>query len=341
MRIQFVLKRNDTYSFKSYSRRSSGLWNSTRYIVEALRALGVECDIVEVVDNNSIDREVSRFNPDICVIEALWVVPEKFDVLKRLHPRVRWFVHLHSNVPFLALEGIAIQWLVGYAERGVGCIANSHEAYKAIRVLIGGHAAFLPNVYVSEARKPVKVDHLKGCVDVACLGAIRPLKNQLIQALAAIKFARQIGRRVRFHVNATRVETNGDPVLKNLRALFLAHGHEAMLVEHPWLEPEDLIHFLSTKVDIGMQVSLSETFNVVTADYLTAGLPVVVSKEIKWVNRWSKAEDDDIDDIVKVMARAWRWRCLIRWNQRLLKWWSQESTDNWFDFIWSVTRGLR
>ena len=60
----------------------------------------------------------------------------------------------------------------------------------------------------------------KSTIDIGAYGAIRPLKNQLLQALAAIKFAESIGKTLRFHINITRIENNGDPVLKNLRNLF-------------------------------------------------------------------------------------------------------------------------
>lgn len=331
MRIQFILKKNEVYSFVSYTRRSSGLWNSTKFIVEALKERGVDAEIVEVVDNNCIDREVTRFKPDLVVIEALWVVPEKFDVLRRLHPSVRWHCHLHSDIPFLALEGIAMDWIKRYPEHGVGLIANSYESYRALRAIVGKrHIAHLPNVYRS--RRIQAFPKERRCVlNVACLGAIRPMKNQLLQALAAIKYARQTDRTLHFFVNATRVETGGEPVLKNLRQLF-AETPNAHLIELPWMEREHMIVLLNRDIDIGMQVSLTETFNVVTADYVSAGIPVVVSKEVKWASRWSHALDNSIDDIVAKMHRAESFRGIIDLNQWLLKRSQKRAEEMWWCF---------
>lgn len=340
MRVQFILKKNQTYGFKSYTRRSSGLWNSAKFIAEALAEKGVHSGITEVTDNNDIDAAVTEFKPDICIIEALWVVPEKFDVLKRLHPNVKWFVHLHSNMPFLALEGVAIDWLFGYAERDVQVIANSRESCRAVRTLIGDKVTFLPNIFLADFQPPVYRDDEDPYVDIACMGAVRPLKNQLIQAIAAIRFAQEKGKLLRFHINSTRVETNGDPVLQNLRALFKSYSNDAELVEHPWLEPSDLQALLG-EMDMGLQVSLSETFNIVTADYLAAGLPVVTSEEVKWVSMWSKANCDDPDDIVKIMRRAWDTHWLIRWNQVLLVEYSADATKDWLRFVHKNHRRLR
>jgi hypothetical protein len=54
-------------------------------------------------------------------------------------------------------------------------------------------------------------------LDVACFGAIRPLKNQLMQGVSAIRCAESIHKTLRFHINASRAEQKGDNVLKNLR----------------------------------------------------------------------------------------------------------------------------
>lgn len=333
MRIQFILKKNEVYSFYSYCRRSSGLWNSTRFIVEALQARGIQTDIVECDDNNQIDREVTRFKPDVVVIEALWVVPEKFHVLKRLHPKVQWFVHLHSHMPFLALEGIAMQWILAYAKQGIGLIANSEESYEALlSILTPEELTYLPNVYLGKMRSLHKQRN-KPVIDVGCFGAMRPLKNHLLQALCAIEFAKQKGKGLRFHINASRTETGGEPVLKNLRALFKDDRRCTIeLVEHPWMEPGAFLDLLQSTMDIGMQVSLTETFNVVSADYVTAGVPVVASKEVSWLSQYSKAEDNSVPDILRVMNGAYKSRLLPAWNQNLLSFYSSHAQRLWYSF---------
>lgn len=330
MRVQFLLKKNECYSFVSYTRRSSGLWNSTRFIVESLIAQGVDAEIIEVDDNNDIDREVTRYKPDIVVIEALWVVPSKFDVLKALHPNIKWHVHLHSNMPFLAIEGISIEWILGYASKGVGLIANSWESFTALRAILSqDQVIYLPNVYIASFT-PWAQDKRKDTLDIACFGAIRPLKNQLLQAMAAIEFCHKKRRKLRFHMNGSRVETGGEPILKCIQSLFLGQTNKE-LVLHPWMEPAQFQAVLAG-MDIGMQVSLTETFNVVTANYLDASIPIVVSNEVKWVCEDSKADEDDIEDIVDKMEKAYSALRLISKNQARLTQYSQKAQSMWYDF---------
>lgn len=334
-KVLFICKRNECYGFSTYTRRSSGLYNSTRFIVEGLSKRGIEANIIEVQDNNDIDRAVSKYKPDIVVIEALWVVPEKFPILMRLHPGVQWFVHLHSHMPFLALEGIAMEWIRKYAMGGVGLIANSLESFEAIQcILKTDELIFLPNVYITHPRRAELKENgiMSHVLDIGCFGAMRPLKNHLLQALAAIEFARQKKKWLNFHINSSRTETGGEPVLKNLRNLF-AHQPNCRLIEHRWMEPDEFIHFLQSHIDIGMQVSLSETFNVVSADYVTAGIPVVVSKEVYWVSNFNKAKDNSIPDIVKVLKRVYKNRPAVKWNQKLLINYSKHAQKMWFDFV--------
>lgn len=332
MKVQFILKKNDCYGFVSYTRRSSGLFNSTKFIVDSLVARGIEAEIIEVDDNNDIDREVTRFRPTIVVIEALWVIPSKFPVLAKLHPAIQWYVHLHSDMPFLAMERVAMDWIAQYARLGIGLITNSEPAYDSLRAVVSKEdIVYLPNVYTGAPRSPVPDRSREHDVNIGCFGAIRPLKNQLRQALVALSFAQRYGKRLRFHINASRSETGGEVVLENIVELFNSFpGHE--LVECPWMEPAEFLDYLS-QIDIGMQVSLTETFNVVCADYVTAGVPVVCSPEVRWISSFSQAPCDEAEQILDRMRRVYGSGLLTRWNQRLLRQFSEVAQSCWYNFV--------
>lgn len=312
MRILFLLK-NQLISGGGYSApgRSSGLYHSARFVCEMLaNELGHTCKLVVVLDNNAIDREVAQFRPDVCVIEALWVIPEKFQKLHRLHPNVTWVVRNHSAFPFLAQEGIAVDWLLRYSDfTNVIVSCNDIRTQEELQLLTDLHTGgkevlYLPNYYPTQFH-PRKY-HFSGqrTLDVGCFGAVRPLKNQLIQAVAAIQYATCTDKRLRFHINATRSEGGGDPVLKNLRRLFdLTPRHE--LIEHPWMSRRDFIRTLRS-LDVGMQCSYTETFNIVTADAVMNDVPVVVSPEIEWVAPQFQADPNDSADMARALHRALR-----------------------------------
>jgi len=293
-KILFLLKRKNNYNgiTDSYIGMSTGLFNSSSFVNDMLNDNGVESYISVVIDNNCIDREVTKYKPTHVIIEALWVIPSKFEVLKKLHPNVKWIIRLHSEIPFLANEGIAMKWIGDYVSYdNVFVSLNSRKTLDDIKDFIkektnwsysqvNKKIIYLPNYY-PQNYKTKKINFNNDVINIGCFGAIRPMKNHLIQALSAIKFADSIGKKLRFHVNSGRVEQKGESVLRNLEGLF-EHLDDHELINHEWLPREEFLE-LCSKMDIGMQISLSETFNIVAADLISQGTPVVGSNEIPWL----------------------------------------------------------
>ena len=360
-RILFILKRRDGYGENSgcsgsysVSSFSSGLANSVNFLVQMLNSAGLLARSVEVTDNNDIDREVTNFKPTHVVIEALWVVPEKFEVLSRLHPNVSWIVRLHSEIPFLANEGVAVDWIKRYVDFGnesgkLVVAANSPRALRDVQEIIKAQydttdkdgpkwlnsiVVYLPNWYpANDSVTPAPTRDGK-ILNIASFGAIRPFNNQLMQAIAAIRFADSQNKTLNFHINYTRQEQGGGNNFKNLEALF--HDTPHQLLEHAWLSHTDFIEYLKTGIDIGMQVSFTETFSIVAADMVNAGLPVVVSSEIPWSFFLSYAEPTDSNDIFTTLMRvtSWPFRSFsIKQNLRGLKTYSKKAAAIWLAYF--------
>lgn len=346
-KILFILKKRDTNevicapSNYGHSELSSGLHNSAKFVCDALdRFHHIETKLVHVIDNNEIDREVTLFKPSIVIIEAFWVVPEKFEILSKLHPSVKWVIRNHSELPFAAQEGIIIDWMIKYAAmKNVYISGNSKRSYSDMKKVITSvypeflkkKVVYLPNIYPFAhlgSCSPKKEDDY---LDVACFGAIRPLKNQLIQAVSAISFANSLGKKLRFHINGNRLEgTGSNQVLKNLRALFdKTRDHE--LIEHSWYPHESFIEVLKC-MDIGMQVSFSETFNIVSADMTHSGIPIVTSKEVVWSPCLIHADPTETTNIIKKLKFGWFFRktsLLVRLSQWCLNQYSKKSIVSW------------
>lgn len=321
-KVLFLLRKNNS-SGASYSdsvtTSKSGLLNSAILTAQALREeLRMNVKVEVVVDGNSIDREVYNFKPKYCILEALWVTPDKMKEVARLHPKVTFIVRIHSEIPFLANEGIAMEFINGYKDISNVFVSFNERRTSDAFLELGTAAVYLPNIYsdVLPNRSIIqnifdKLKYIKNyanglsypghTLNVGCFGAIRPLKNQLIQATAAMIFADSTGTKLRFHINSSRVEQKGDSVLKNLIALFKDTNHE--LVEHPWYTHDEFLKVVKT-MDLGMQVSFTETFNIITADFVSQGVPMVVSKEVNWMPDIAKAEVTSVKSIVGVIDEA-------------------------------------
>lgn len=326
--VLFLLKRNeDSGGYSEY--KSSGLLNSAVQVVDMLRESGVTAVLETVVDGNCIDKFITKHRPSVVVLEAVWCPPSKIAELQQLHPRVRWVARIHSEIPFLANEGIAIAWLRKYAELGVDISANSQRT-AADLLEIDADAIFLPNYYipVSVLPRENKIPNLK----VGCFGAIRPMKNQLAQAFAALEFARSTRQYLEFHVNGTRLEQGGKQVLENLRALF-AGQRAARLVEHGWMKRAEFLKVVR-EMDFSLAVSLSETFNIVTADAVSQDVPVVVSREVQWLDAGVQADPTNISGIARVMREVAGQRGFwVRHNRKMLHAYNRVSREHWLNFI--------
>lgn len=342
-KILFCLKRREDYNAKLHLNvgLSTGLYNSASFVHQMLLDLGVESRLEVVIDNNCIDKFVNLHKPTHVIIEALWCVPSKFAVLSKLHPTVTWIIRLHSDLPFLANEGVAMDWLADYVRfPNVIIAANAPRMLRETRFYLKSthswtekqtleKVIYLPNFYPQQY-KTKKFKLKDDYIDIGCFGAVRPLKNHLIQALTAIQFAESIGRKLRFHINAGRIEMKGDPVLHNLQGMFVQmadKGHE--LVSHQWCPREEFLE-ICAQMDIGMQVSFSETFNIVAADLISQGVPIAGSIEIPWANKWFCSDPVDSQDILSslqitnIMPRMNVWlnkRNLTKYTNKTKKEW--------------------
>lgn len=337
--VLFILKHRHHSGGKGLLKHS-GLYNSATFVHDMLRKNGYTSTLEQVVDNNEIDKYVTLHRPDIVIIEALWVVPEKFQVLRKLHPNVKWIIRLHSELPFLANEGIAMDWINKcIVQDNVFISANSTRSQhdlrnylKAKNKKIADKLIYLPNYYpTSKNAVDGKLFNKDDVINVGCFGAIRPMKNHLIQAAAAVEFAERKNLRCRFHINAGRVEARGDEVLKNLRAFFEGFGGKHTLVEHGWLSRNDFLKLVKN-MDIGLQVSLSETFNIVSADFVSQDVPIVTSAEVTWMPKFFVANPTSTESIICAMNRTlfydrhfiwteWQWRAMKKYVNKSEKVW--------------------
>jgi hypothetical protein len=346
-KLLFILKRKNNYSTMVDSNigMSTGLYNSSHFMVEMLNQNGIESIISVVVDNNEIDREVTKHKPSHVIIEALWVIPSKFGVLCRLHPKVKWIIRLHSEIPFLANEGSALDWIGDYLDYDNVYIAtNAPGITKELKEFtwykfdrwdekIKRKIIYLPNYYPQDYKDK---DYIRGkeYIDISCFGAIRPMKNHLLQAIAAIRFADTIGKKLRFHINSGRIEQNGDPVYKNLMSLF-SHVYDSghRLVRHEWCPREEFLK-ICEKMDIGMQVSFSETFNIVAADLVSQGVPVIASSELPWINPIYTAKPTKSGKIYRALLLTYLFpKINTLSNQYLLKRYTDKSKKIWIDYF--------
>lgn len=336
MDVLFISKK-----YYSYENRNSntavphGLHKSAWFIRRYLKQRRFDADDVKVNDANDIDKIVTEKNPKIVVIEALWVSPEKMsEILSQpQHKNRLWLVRVHSKLSFLSGEGQAFDWLKRYKFDNLVVCANTRESARELKEILDIETMYLPNIYNPPEYSSVsRKDYGDNILKVGCFGSVRPLKNHIVQAVAAMKFADRVGQPLEFHINGEDVEKIGSSILQNLEELFNKHP-KCKLVKHTWLEHKDFIDLIR-QMDLGTQVSLSESFNIIAADFISQRVPIVVSDEISWVPKEMQVKTNaSSDEIARHMYYVYRYyfTSFFLKCERALDFYNAQAKEVWMD----------
>jgi hypothetical protein len=193
-KILFLLKER----LYSHAKTSYGLINSATHVADYLEHKGYCCKIVQVLDANSIDKEVYNSKPDIVILEALWCPVYKLKELMELrrYRHITWVIRVHSDIGYLSAELQGMRLLNEYRElhkKKLIISMNSKKCVDALSTATGYDYTYLPNIITR--REPV-IDFLeeRRHIDIGCFGAMRLLKNQCFQAICSMIAADQLDK---------------------------------------------------------------------------------------------------------------------------------------------------
>ena len=306
--VLFILRDVNAPSNDYLSTAASGVAVSSRMIAQGIRDF-CDASIAAVSEESEIDYILSK-HPQAThvVIETLWVTPQTIRGLCEKYSDKQWLIRDHSESCFRVLEPNAFGWILSYLDSGVKVLCNGKGLDDLYAMASGaGYSTDLvgwgPNLY-PVSQEDVEIRHNNTSIArIGCFGSVRPMKNHITQALAAIRFATAMGVSVEFHINGYTIPGYVDPVLNNLRDMFM-NMMNCSLIEHDWMSHDDFLGLLKT-MDICSQVSFTETFNVVAADAVNGDVPIIVSKEIPWVGSYAVRSAQDVADIAEGYTTIW------------------------------------
>ena len=204
---------------------------------------------------------------------------------------------------------------------------------------------YLPNIISTKktSRRHQKEDYSKekGHIDIGCFGAMRLLKNQCFQALCAIQAADKLGKILKFHITINPTASSypydavsdRDPISNNLKELFKNSRHE--LVIHEWLSQDDfkeLIH----EMDLGLQISFTESFNIVSADFVNNDRLIIVSDAIYWLSPIMHVSTTDYESVVNKILFMYRQRNNDKFKESLkedLERYNKVAKKEWISYL--------
>jgi hypothetical protein len=317
-----------------------GLGINALHSVKVLRKAGVRCDLHGVWTARDVAAKLSA-NPECthAIIEAPWIPAECVESLMIAHPDVHFIVRAHSQIGFLQVEPGAIRIIrdvMHLAERSLNLslAANSERLRHFLQGTYDGECLHLPNLYhvagirTSRWRPPGTRDSIR----IGSFGALRILKNHTTSAAAAMMVARNLGSDLEFHVSVNR-EEHGRGVLQSLRNMFSCLRW-ATLVEVPWSVWPDFRRAIAG-MDLCFQLSMSETFNITTADAAAGQVPSVVGEAIEWAPDDWKADPDSVEDAARRGAWLLHDREAGRRGREALESYVAGATATWAEYLGS------
>lgn len=283
-----------------------GLGNNAMLTAKSLKSIGVDCRI-DGVNNAQHIAEVLRKSPQTthAIVEAAFFGVNEANQLSSEFPDVEFVFRNHSQIAFLQVEPGAITWFREFGRLqemtlNVRLCGNNERFTNWWESAYNQRCLFLPNLYPLVDRTHYKVRHspIRDTLRIGAFGSLRLLKNFTTCAAAAQLIASRLDRNLELYMNVGRTENGGKVIVDAVKNM-LANLPWAKLVEIDW---QDWTHFRHTigHMDLTLQSSFTETFNIVTADSIAEGVPAVVSPAIEWVPSHWKAECDDAEQIAQV-----------------------------------------
>jgi glycosyltransferase involved in cell wall biosynthesis len=262
-------------------------------------------DIVQAIKEYETENKYSLTH---AVISAPWISTRDMKAIVEYFPMTQFVVVSHSNVGFLQADPQGIHLIRDYLELShkldnLSIGGNSERFTNWLSKAYNTHAVLLPNMYPisSSFLQHVKASikrNFRDIVKIGSFGAIRPLKNQLTACAASIIIAKKLDKPVEFHLSAGREEGGGNIVLNAIKQMVQDIPNFELKLDG-WCGWTD---FRKTVADMDLLIhpSYTESFNMVSADGISQGVPVVGSSAIEWLPEHWKADSDDAMEIAQV-----------------------------------------
>ena len=309
-----------------------GLNGANEHIIKVLRREGVDVTSATVQDPKQIQSLIADHTH--VIVCAFFVPLAVWGPLVAANPRTLFVNVCHSNVGFLSADPHAISQITAlfalqYARHNFRVAANCQRFVDRARAA-HGEIEWLPNLYNCESFRARHWQPFHGrAIRVGCFGAPRRLKNQTTAAAAAIALAEQLRAQLEFVVNFGRDE---DPGVAGPVTHMISGARVGRVVPLAWSDPWNFRR-VAGLVDVHLQPSYTESFNLTVADLLAEGVPSAVSHAVSWVPESWKAHSDDPLAIAQTARRLLNDPHAIAEGQECLKAANEMGIARWLKLL--------
>jgi glycosyltransferase involved in cell wall biosynthesis len=267
-----------------------------------LREHGIPAEVWGVQHNVDLFykiRAAVEGNADLTnvVIMAPWLSPLDLESLLKYFPQIQFVIQAHSNVgglqgDYRGIGNIRNYLDLEYSYSNLKVAGNSARFVEWASTAFDAKVLYLPNLYPTKDSS-----HTEKCsdsIDIGVFGATRYEKNLVTAVAAALVIQARLQTQVFLHINV-----GGDSSAKRVMETIdqMTQGVPGFtVIKHRWM-PWDVFKKLVARMDLLLQPSYTESFNLVTADGVVSGVPSVVSTAVTWAPTIWRADSDDAVEI--------------------------------------------
>lgn len=282
-----------------------GLGINALQTAKVLRKHHVRCDVLPVWSAAQVRDGLRQFNPTHALIEAFWLKTDEMVQLLSEFPHVHFMVRSHSQIGFLQVEAGSVKTMrdllaMQEMQLNLSVASNTRRLQEFLHHTYQSKVLYLPNLYdLERVERKRDNSHEHRQLRIGSFGALRLLKNHTTAAAAALMMAERRGSDLEFYINTGRKENaQASSVAATIHNMFDGLRW-AKVVEVPWEEWARFRHTVH-HMDLCIQVSFTETFNICVADAIAEGVPSVVGSAIEWAPHGWHANTDDAGDVARV-----------------------------------------
>lgn len=309
---------------------------------KVLKRAGVWTEVLPVTNNIDVVRAIRAARDagqpfSHVIISAPWLSTFDLSSMVSAFPEIHFVVASHSNVGFLQADPNGVKLLRQAAALSLGfhnfsVAGNCLRFVRWFETAYKSPAIYLPNLYALDELDRPAARWQGGVLRIGCFGAVRPLKNMMTAAAAALEIATRRQADLELWISGGRSEGGGDLVRRAVGEMFSGLTH-ARLVDAPW-RPWPEFRAIVRTMHLLLQVSYTESFNMVTADGAAEGVPSVVSDAIDWAPRSWRAPVDDASRIAAAALNLLRHPRIAVWlGRRALRAHNREGVEAWKHFF--------
>ena len=278
----------------------SGVVVSIRHLIEQLKKRQVSYELIFYKNDEEFVEKVKTCRYECINIQGLQFKDETLKKIVDLKENIT--VSIHSTICNLQVEEQSFMRLLNLARMypQLKFTCPSYIETKGLATCMHADYRFLPNTFSYPVSEQTISNNCKKKLDenrplrISLVCAYRPMKNMLTQVAALMMLAKE--KDVELHLLDTNQKS---PIYHDI--LEMTKGSELKVVMHKALENKKCFELEGT-FDLGLQVSLTETFSYVAFEHMIQGVPVIASNSVPFASEI--ADYSDVLDIKRKIEKV-------------------------------------